>query len=110
MKKNISILGSTGSIGVSTLKIIEKNKNLFNVKMLSANKNYRLIINQIRNYKPNYFVISDKITFNKIKKKIRGNKTKILNSFENIKLKKKIRYFYISNSWDSRAISDNFND
>ena len=90
MKKTISILGSTGSIGVSTLKIIEKNKYLFNVKLLSANKNYKLIINQIRIYKPDYFIVNDKITFNKIKKKIRGNKTKILNSFKNIKFKKKL--------------------
>ena len=72
------------------LKIIEKNKYLFNVKLLSANKNYKLIINQIRIYKPDYFVVNDKITFNKIKKKIRGNKTKILNSFKNIKFKKKL--------------------
>ena len=76
MKKTISILGSTGSIGVSTLKIIEKNKYLFNVKLLSANKNYKLIINQIRIYKPDYFIVNDKITFNKIKKKLEGIKQK----------------------------------
>ena len=52
MKKNISILGSTGSVGLSTLKIIDKKKNFFRVILLAANNNYRLICNQIRRYKP----------------------------------------------------------
>ena len=43
MKKKISILGSTGSIGVNTLKIIDKKKNLFEVNILAADKNYSLI-------------------------------------------------------------------
>ena len=36
MKKNISILGSTGSVGLSTLKIIDKKKNFFRVILLAA--------------------------------------------------------------------------
>ena len=43
MKTNISILGSTGSIGLTTLKIVDKKKSLFNIDLLSANKNYNLI-------------------------------------------------------------------
>ena len=38
MVKLISILGSTGSVGVSSLKIIEKRKNFFKINLLSANK------------------------------------------------------------------------
>ena len=49
MKKKISILGSTGSIGLNTLKIIEKNKKLFEINILAANKNYKLICKQIKN-------------------------------------------------------------
>tara|TARA_Y100001960_G_C14519427_1_gene750521 strand:+ start:312 stop:434 length:123 start_codon:yes stop_codon:yes gene_type:complete len=37
MKKKIAILGSTGSIGRSTLEIIENNKNYFDVILLTAN-------------------------------------------------------------------------
>ena len=48
MKKFISILGSTGSIGLSTLKIINKKKNFFSIKLLSANKNYHMIDKQIK--------------------------------------------------------------
>ena len=39
MKKTISILGSTGSIGTSLFKIIDKKTKYFNVYLLSANKN-----------------------------------------------------------------------
>ena len=38
MKKIIGILGSTGSIGKTTLNIISKNSNYFEVKLLSTNK------------------------------------------------------------------------
>ena len=52
MKKIISILGSTGSIGLSTLSIIDKEKKILRVNFLSANKNYRIICKQIIKYKP----------------------------------------------------------
>ena len=59
MKKTISIIGSTGSIGLSALKIIEKKKNFFTINILSANKNFKLILNQIKKYKPKYFIINN---------------------------------------------------
>ena len=49
MKETISILGSTGSIGLSCFKIIDKKKKYFKVNVLSANKNYKLIVKQIKN-------------------------------------------------------------
>ena len=57
MKKLISILGSTGSIGLTTLKIIEKKKNLFQPYFFSANKIHELIRKQIKKYKPLFFLI-----------------------------------------------------
>jgi 1-deoxy-D-xylulose-5-phosphate reductoisomerase len=89
MKKSISILGSTGSIGLSTLKIVDKKKE-FKIILLSANKNYSLICKQIEKYKPIYFIISNKNIFHKVKKKFIKNKTIIINDFKSIKLKKKI--------------------
>ena len=70
MKKIISILGSTGSIGLSTLKIIDRKKNYFKINILSANKNYKLICSQIKKYKPNIFVINNSYIFEKVKKKM----------------------------------------
>ena len=54
MKKLISILGSTGSIGLTTLKIIEKEKK-FKPYFFSANKNFKMISEQIKKYKPVFF-------------------------------------------------------
>jgi len=79
MKKYISILGSTGSIGLNSLKIINKKRNLFNVNVLAANKNYNLICKQIRQLKPKVFIINDFNIFNKVKNKFKKNKILILN-------------------------------
>ena len=89
MKKTISILGSTGSIGLSSLKIIDSKKNYFNPYLFSANKNYRLICNQINKYKPKFFLVNDKNTYKKVKKKFKNSKTKIINSLQPKILKKK---------------------
>tara|TARA_X000000950_G_scaffold287645_1_gene400843 strand:- start:2608 stop:3783 length:1176 start_codon:yes stop_codon:yes gene_type:complete len=84
MKKLISILGSTGSVGLSTLEIISKKKNFFKPFLFSANKNYKLICNQINKFKPTYFVINDKKTFNQVSNKFKNKKVKILNDYDNI--------------------------
>mgnify|MGYP003683476257 CR=1 FL=1 len=87
MKKIISILGSTGSIGLSTLAIIDKKKNFFKLNLLSSNKNFKLICKQIKNYSPNFYVVANKKIFIKVKKKFKKKKTVILNNFEFKKLK-----------------------
>jgi 1-deoxy-D-xylulose-5-phosphate reductoisomerase len=88
MKKTISILGSTGSIGLSTLSIVNTKKNFFKVNFLSANKNYTLICKQIIKYKPKFFIVKNKLIYSKVKKKFAKNKTKILNDL-NINVIKK---------------------
>ena len=87
MKKRISILGSTGSIGISTLKIVDKKKNKFKIILLSSNKNYSLICKQIKMYKPKYFLIYDLNTFEKVKKKFKKNRVILINTL-NINLNK----------------------
>ena len=88
MKKIISILGSTGSIGLSSLSIIEKKKEVFKINYLSANKNFKLICQQIVKFKPNIFIIRDKKIFEKVKKKFKNKKVKILNNFNLNSIKK----------------------
>ena len=51
MKKKIAILGSTGSIGKSTLEVIRKDKKNFNIILLSANNNYKKLIEQAKQFK-----------------------------------------------------------
>ncbi|MAW17148.1 MAG: 1-deoxy-D-xylulose-5-phosphate reductoisomerase [Pelagibacteraceae bacterium] len=85
MKKNISILGSTGSIGLSTLKIISKKKKLFNINVLAANKNYKLIYHQLKKYRPKVFLITDLKVFQKINKIHKNKKTKLINNIDSNK-------------------------
>ena len=82
MKKTISILGSTGSIGLNTLKIVKKKKNIFSVNILVANKNFNLISKQIRQFQPKIFVINDVQVFHRIKKKFNKKKIKIVNDID----------------------------
>ena len=90
MSISIAILGSTGSIGLSTLSIIDKKRNFFKINLLSANKNYKQICKQIIKYNPNFFVINDLVIFKKIKKKFKNRNIIILNSLDSFKFKKKI--------------------
>ena len=57
--KNISILGSTGSIGVNALNVIDNLTDKFNVKALSAYKNSNLLIEQAKKYRPDTIAIVD---------------------------------------------------
>ena len=50
--KNISILGSTGSIGTSTLDVIRNNRDKFCVSTLAANTNVDLLVKQIQEFNP----------------------------------------------------------
>ena len=89
MKKKISILGSTGSIGLTSLKIIDKKISLFKPYLFSANKNFNLISNQIKKYKPEIFIINEKNIYERIKKKFKNKKITIKNNFDSLQIKKK---------------------
>jgi 1-deoxy-D-xylulose-5-phosphate reductoisomerase len=89
MKKKICILGSTGSIGKSTLEIISKNRNDFDVILLSGNSNFRLLISQAKKYKPKYIYSSNFYLTEKIKYFCIENKIIIIND---LNLLKKIKF------------------
>jgi 1-deoxy-D-xylulose-5-phosphate reductoisomerase len=89
MKKKICILGSTGSIGVSTLEIISKDKKNFDVILLSCNSNYKLLISQARKFKPKYIYSNNLILTEKIKYFCQKNKIIIIND---LNLLKKIKF------------------
>ena len=78
-KKNIAILGSTGSIGKQTLEIIKKDKKNFNIILLSTNSNIKEISKQIRIFKPKSIIITNKKKFIFFKKK--NKKIKIFNNY-----------------------------
>lgn len=59
--KSLAIIGSTGSIGKSALKVYEDNKKYFKLKYLAANTNYKKLNYQREKYKPSkIFLLNDK--------------------------------------------------
>ena len=95
MKKKIGILGSTGSIGESTVKIIQNDKKDFDVIFLSTNTNVKKLLKQSLILKPKSVIIFDKKNHLKYKKKFTNKKIKVFNSFKELKkksLKTKIDY------------------
>ena len=92
MKRKIAILGCTGSIGKCLIDIIRKNKENFEVILLSADENYRELLKQAKFFKVKNLVITNVESFNKIKKDKYSRKIKIFNNFDNLGkiLKKKI--------------------
>ena len=59
ISKGITILGSTGTIGVNTLDVISRHSNLYHVIALSANSNVDKMLEQCRQYHPQYAVMVD---------------------------------------------------
>jgi 1-deoxy-D-xylulose-5-phosphate reductoisomerase len=89
MKKKICILGSTGSIGVSTLDIISKNKKNFDVILLSGNSNYKLLISQAIKFNPKYIYSNNLFLIEKIKFFCKKKKIIIISD---LNLLKKIKF------------------
>ena len=94
MKKKIAILGSTGSIGKSTIDILRKDKKNFDVVLLTTNNNYREILKQAKEFKARNIIINNKKHYLTSKKKLRNNKINIFNNFQsfNNKFKSKIDF------------------
>lgn len=76
MQKNISILGSTGSIGTQTLEVCEEQK--IKVRAISANKNIDLLEKQVRKYRPDFVAVFDENSAKTLKQNISDTNTKVL--------------------------------
>ena len=94
MKKKIVILGSTGSIGKNLLNIIDKDKSSFDIVLLSAKKDYKTLIKQSKKFNVKNLIVEDIESFKLLKKKLSNSKTKVFNSFDDLKniLKSKVDY------------------
>ena len=95
MKKKIVILGSTGSIGKKTIKIIKKDKKNFDIKLLSTNNNISEAIKQAKEFKVKDVIINDYKKFIEAKKKYKKLNINFHNSFKILdKLFKKKELYY----------------
>ncbi len=94
MKMKIAILGSTGSIGKSTLDVIRKDKNFFEVVFLSANNNYKKLIQQAKEFNVKNILIKNQIFHERTERSLKNSKTKVYSgdiSLTNI-ISKKLDY------------------
>ena len=82
MIKNISVLGSTGSIGTQTLDVVDK-LNL-NVTALTANSNVKLTEQQIRKYKPQIAVLFDEEKAKELQLAVKDTNTKVLGGMDGL--------------------------
>ena len=78
MKKNIVILGSTGSIGVNAIDVIKQHPEKFNIIAISTNKSIDLIIQQAKELKPNYICVKNKDDLNKISNELNDPNLEII--------------------------------
>ena len=85
MNKKIIILGSTGSIGKTLLKILKNEKKNIKIELLTANKNYKELLKQVRLFNVKNLIVTDEKAYTKIKKKLIKKKVKIFNSFDSLK-------------------------
>jgi 1-deoxy-D-xylulose-5-phosphate reductoisomerase len=65
-KKRIAILGSTGSIGTQALEVIDANREIFSVEVLTAQSNATLLIEQAQKFRPKAVVIGNESLFGKV--------------------------------------------
>ena len=73
--KQLAILGSTGSIGCNTLKLVEMFPDRFKVKALTAKNNVELLAEQIERFNPEIAVLFDDQHAERLKKRLDNNKT-----------------------------------
>ena len=92
MNKEIIILGSTGSIGTTTLSVIKKQN--FKISLLTTDKNAKKLLNQAISFKVKNVIIEDEVQYKKYKSSFNKNKIKIYLGLINLKriLKKKVNY------------------
>jgi 1-deoxy-D-xylulose-5-phosphate reductoisomerase len=76
-KKNIAIIGSTGSIGTQALEVIRENPDQFVAEVLVGNSNADLLIKQALEFNPNAVVIADEAKYQQVKEALQSHDIKV---------------------------------
>ena len=84
MKKKISILGSTGSIGVNALNVIRNISKNFKIRHLTGNTNSELMIEQSREFNPDSIVMINEAAAEKVKKELVNDGVEVLSGRNNL--------------------------
>lgn len=80
VSRNITILGATGSIGVSTLDVLARHADRYSVFALTADRKWQLLAVQCLQHKPRYAVLNDPQAASELEKELRrqGSSTEVL--------------------------------
>ena len=84
LMKKITILGSTGSIGVNALNVVDNQRDDFNVIGLSAYKNSKLLVEQVKKYEPEFVSIVDGEAAHRVEQELGTFDVKILKGREGL--------------------------
>ena len=84
MKRKIAILGSTGSIGVQTLDVVEQHRDMFEVELLTANNNVELLAAQARKFNPNSVVICNGEHYGTLSSLLKDEDTKVFAGIDSV--------------------------
>jgi 1-deoxy-D-xylulose-5-phosphate reductoisomerase len=77
LKKNIAILGSTGSIGTQALEVVRSHPDLFGVEVLTAQNNCDMLIRQAQEFRPNAVVIGNTSCYLKVAEALKSYPVKV---------------------------------
>lgn len=83
-KQRLAVLGSTGSIGRQTLEVAASYPDLFEVTVLTANRNWELLCKQARDFDADTVVIGDKSLYPKVKEALSDTMTKVFAGEESL--------------------------
>ena len=107
MKKKIAVLGSTGSIGKTLLQVLKKEKNKYEILLLTANSSYIELLKQAEIFNVKNLIILNKKNFEILKKKTKNMNINVYNNydcFDNI-LGKRKRQLCLGTNYLFSAIS-----
>lgn len=83
-KRHIAILGSTGSIGTQALDVIARHEDLFEVELLTANNNSRLLIEQAVRFQPNNVVICNPDKYEEVRSALAPHPIKVFAGMDSV--------------------------
>ncbi len=83
-KRKVAILGSTGSIGTQTLDVIRRHRDLFDVQLLSANKNIDLLTSQAMEFDAANVVICDESLYPELSERLKNTDCKVFTGTDSL--------------------------
>lgn len=83
-KRNIAVLGSTGSIGTQALEVISNHSDIFELDTVTAHSNANLLIEQVKRYNPSTVIITDEGKYSLVKDALKDEPVKVFSGIDSV--------------------------